>query len=82
MDIVEMKMEAAGQAALLALKEQTPVDTGHAQDSWDLIFWPDGTKSKMVISNDAHYIEYLNEGHGEDNQPYWIQQTLLQMGLM
>lgn len=52
-----------------ALREATPVDTGHARDSWRT----DGSK----IYNDADYIQHLNEGSSEQAPSHFIEKTLL-----
>lgn len=52
-----------------ALREATPVDTGHARDSWRT----DGSK----IYNDADYIQHLNEGSSKQAPSHFIERTLL-----
>ena len=56
-------------AAVEALQEATPVDTGYAESRW--------THDGKHIINDAEYIARLNEGHSEQAPAYFVEQTLL-----
>lgn len=61
---------------LVDLKNETPVDTGHARDSWSLAL----NEDKATISNTAEYIEYLNNGSSKQAPAYFIESTALKYG--
>lgn len=52
-----------------ALKEATPVDTGHARDSW--------TSTGNSIKNEVEYISILNQGTSQQAPRYFIEKTVL-----
>ena len=61
---------------VVALKAQTPIDTGNARRSWYKKAWRSG-ESKAVIVNDAPYIEPLDNGHSSQQpRPGWIRRTV------
>ena len=51
------------------LKDNTPVDTGHARDSW--------TSNSNSITNDADYISELNAGSSKQAPSHFVEKTLL-----
>jgi hypothetical protein len=55
-----------------ALKEATPVDTGHARDGWEL-------RDNKII-NEVEYIDELNAGHSQQAPSHFIERTLLANG--
>lgn len=59
-----------------ALKKATPVDTGHARDSWHTVEKAVG----VSVVNDCGYIEGLNEGHSAQAPSHFIEQTVLEQG--
>ncbi len=56
-------------ALVVKLKEATPVDTGHARDSWK--------RNGDSIENDTDYIDDLNRGTSQQAPAYFIERTLL-----
>jgi len=54
---------------LEALKDATPVDTGHARDSW--------TSTKNSIKNEVEYISILNRGTSKQAPTHFIEKTVL-----
>lgn len=51
------------------LKENTPVDTGHARDSWEI--------KEGSIVNTADYISQLNKGSSKQAPSHFIESTVL-----
>jgi hypothetical protein len=78
-----------------AIVENTPIDTGYARSRWtyyeeDVIrisfsfknpLFIKLTDTRWVFSNDASYIQYLNEGWSKQAPPRYIEQTILQQGM-
>ena len=73
--IEEFKEEVAAAVAkervklLHALKEQTPIDTGEARDSWRIV-------GDSIINTAAH-ISKLNRGSSKQAPSHFIEKTLL-----
>lgn len=66
----------ASKQMVVALAENTPVDTGKAQAGW---------KSReegdhVIIENDVEYIESLNSGHSKQAPAFFVEQTLSRFG--
>ena len=57
-------------AAIEALKEATPVDTGYARDHWK-------RNAEGQIVNESEYMSELNAGSSQQAAPYFIERTLL-----
>lgn len=58
------------------LKDQTPVDTGLARDSWK-----SSEQDKFfLVENTADYIQYLNEGSSKQAPARFIESTALKYG--
>jgi len=51
------------------LKAATPVDTGRAQDGWEV--------QNGNIRNDVPYIEHLNQGSSQQAPAHFIESTIL-----
>jgi hypothetical protein len=66
---VEQKKQAEMHNLLQELKDATPVDTGHARESWKI----EGNK----IVNDAEYIDDLNAGSSQQAPSHFIERTVL-----
>lgn len=70
---LEQKIEA--QVRLLAIKlhsdlrEATPVDTGRAQDGWEI----DLSGDNPEIRNDVPYIGALNNGHSKQAPALFVE---------
>lgn len=58
------------------LKAATPVDTGHARDSWS----SNSSVEKNEIVNTAQYIEYLNQGSSPQAPAHFIESEALKVG--
>jgi HK97 gp10 family phage protein len=58
------------------LKEQTPVDTGKARDSWVLV----NKENNVEIKNTTDYIQYLNAGTSKQAPAHFIETTALKFG--
>lgn len=56
------------------LEEATPKDTGYAASRWEARKVGD----KVVVSNDAPYIDDLNRGHSQQAPAYFIEKTVLE----
>lgn len=58
------------------LKEETPIDTGFARESWSV------TKKDKVylVENSAEYIEYLNRGSSKQAPANFIESVALKYG--
>ena len=61
---------------LFALKDNTPVDTGHARDSWNMT----STKKGFDIANPVEYIDNLNHGSSKQAPAFFIETTALKYG--
>ena len=78
----EMRKEVTIQATpivhmlTLDLKAETPVDTGHARDSWTTT----PTKDGFDIANPVEYIDYLNQGSSKQAPAFFIETTALKYG--
>lgn len=57
------------KALVVALAENTPVDTGRAQQGWEI----DGSS----IRNSVEYLPDLNHGSSKQAPEYFIEKTLL-----
>lgn len=68
-ELVNLHKKATMNRLLTRLKQETPVDTGHARDSWRI----EGDK----IINDADYISTLNEGSSNQAPSNFIERTVL-----
>jgi hypothetical protein len=51
------------------LRRATPVDTGHARDSWKM--------TENGIINDAEYISDLNNGSSKQAPPFFVEKEIL-----
>lgn len=58
------------------LKENTPVDTGFARDSWAYT----ELQKNFNIENNAKYIQYLNEGSSKQAPAFFIETIALKYG--
>lgn len=66
---VATKKTAKLKELVVALKANTPVDTGYAQSEWKV----EGDS----IVNEADYIDELNSGSSQQAPAYFIETTLL-----
>ena len=66
---VEAKKKAKMSQMVEALKDATPVATGHARDGWHV--------SGDSIVNEVDYIDDLNDGSSQQAPAFFIEQTLL-----
>lgn len=79
----ERSASRRAQAAVLVgamtsdLKAATPVDTGHARDSWKVTTRPDG---ELDVENTAEYIQRLNEGSSQQAPARFVETTALKYG--
>lgn len=55
-----IEAEVADDAKLIldSVKEETPVETGHARDGWEVV----KESQTTVVKNDVEYIGFLDEG--------------------
>jgi hypothetical protein len=92
-DMVDTKGEAAIQQLFSDLVLATPIRTGYARSRWTLEPSTQYTvkydvrykglwfgERKVVLSNDAPYIIYLNQGSSKQAPAYFIEQTILSHG--
>lgn len=65
------------------LRIVTPVDTGKARSGWynEKTLELDGTDGGFII-NEVEYIDVLNNGHSKQAPKYFIEQVLIQIGLI
>ena len=68
-DFVSNRKNKIIDTTVQALKEATPVDTGHARDGW--------TSTGNSIKNEVEYISILNQGTSEQAPKYFIEKTVL-----
>lgn len=73
----ELNIEKKTNELLQELKSVTPVDTGHARDSWSV---QSLNQKRAVIINSAGYIEILNAGSSKQAPAYFIERTALKYG--
>lgn len=73
-ETVNLQREASKM--LIELEAATPVDTGLAKESWSL----DDQGSRVIISNDTPYIQYLNEGSSKQAPSHFVEQIALKYG--
>ncbi len=73
---IKVKDRIRNQALLVELKEETPVDTGEARDSWKRI--EVGTVTNII--NITDYIEFLNQGSSKQAPAYFIERIALKYG--
>lgn len=67
------------QAMTKELRDATPVDTGNARDSWNLV--ATGNKQQPYrVANSAPYIEYLNAGSSQQAPPFFVDKIALKYG--
>lgn len=57
------------ESILVDLKNNTPIDTGFARDSWRV--------NSNAIINDADYINALNQGSSTQAPKHFIEKTIL-----
>lgn len=65
----EIAKTKAIEQTIEALKEATPVRTGHARDGW--------RREGDSVVNDVDYISDLNNGTSRKAPPYFIENTVL-----
>jgi len=72
--IISKELDTVTDTMVKELREATPVDTGHARDSWSK-----QKKSANLISikNDASYIKRLNAGSSKQAPSYFIEDVVL-----
>jgi HK97 gp10 family phage protein len=58
------------------LKNNTPIDTGFARDSWQMTV----NKDTVNLTNTAPYIKYLNQGTSQQAPALFIESTALRYG--
>jgi hypothetical protein len=68
--LIDKQMEEVKNELLIALKDNTPVDTGEARSGW--------YKTKNALKNDVGHIEQLNSGSSIQAPPFFIEKTLLE----
>ena len=68
-DFVSNRKNKIINTTLEALKEATPVDTGHDRDGW--------TSTGNFIKNEVDYISILNQGTSDQAPKYFIEKTVL-----
>ena len=68
-DFVSNRKNKIINTTLEALKEATPVDTGHARDGW--------TSTGNSIKNEVDYISILNRGSSKQAPTHFIEKTVL-----
>lgn len=73
---IEANSKKTAEALVEDLVKATPIDTGHARESWELT----ETKTGFDITNSAEYIEYLNSGSSKQAPSHFIESTALQYG--
>ena len=71
--------ELAVLNAYLELRKATPIDTGEAQDGWE-IDKPLSLDDVAKITNEVEHIVYLNQGSSEQAPAYFVEQTLVKLG--
>jgi hypothetical protein len=73
---VEKQSSVINKKLLAELKEETPVDTGNARDSWEIR----KINSVTEIRNTTDYIQYLNQGSSKQAPRYFVERTALKYG--
>mgnify|MGYP001164603648 FL=1 len=58
----------------------TPVDTGHARESWDIHKVIGAKVPTFDITNDASYIGKLNDGYSDQAPAHFIEAIALKYG--
>lgn len=74
---VSVKLLPVVNAAVVALKYATPIDTGKARNGWHYNTLFGG---KYVLRNNVEYLPALNAGHSAQAGPFFIERTLLRFG--
>jgi HK97 gp10 family phage protein len=72
-----INLKEASSFLINDLIEKTPVDTGYAKSRWKL---NQISQDEVRITNDAEYIEYLNNGSSDQAPEYFIETTALEYG--
>lgn len=78
--MVEIESTHLDRKSALLLQElirKTPVDTGEARAGWAL---SKIAKNRVVITNSADHIEYLNEGSSKQAPEFFIERAAIQYG--
>lgn len=92
--IVDRDGKMAAERLLEAIVENTPVKTGYARSRWTLqpadayalkytvgySAGPFFKEARWVLSNDAPYIIYLNQGSSKQAPPFFIEMTIQSQG--
>jgi len=77
-------LKASSSKMLQHLKDKTPVDTGEARDSWELIDKNAGKRENSVpefqVRNTADHIVALNMGHSKQAPSYFVEGVAVQYG--
>jgi hypothetical protein len=60
------------------LRDETPVDTGRARDSWEIVY--NLNENKASVESDVPYMPRLNEGHSQQAPSNFIELTALRHG--
>jgi len=69
--------------ATLQLQIVTPVDTGEAREGWYNEKGRSITGTQVgALRNDVEHIEYLNRGSSKQAPKFFIEQTLLKIGII
>ena len=82
--IVKSEMKYLVEYATTQLKIVTPVDQGRARAGWfnEMKLTPDEMELvEALIFNDVPYIDRLNRGHSKQAPKFFIEQTLLKIGI-
>ena len=58
------------------VREKTPVDTGHAKNSWRVVKRIVNTGEHALINNDAAYIGWLNFGTPKMAAHHMVERTI------
>jgi len=77
---VDDSVESRTAFATEALARVTPIDTGYARSRWVYDIKEINNEIVGVITNDADYIEYLNQGSSKQAPAFFIERTLIAIG--
>ena len=74
---ISEELRKASASMIAELRAATPVDTGHARDSWSARVTGD---NKVVVENSVDYIEHLNEGSSKQAPAHFVERIALKYG--
>ena len=81
--IVKKDLHFKTDYATEQLIRTTPVDTGKARSGWyNKKYKTLVGEQEAIIKNDVEYVGKLNQGHSQQAPKYFIEQVLIQIGIL